>query len=60
MLEHLPLDVYQSYSDVFADDLYEEISLKTCVSRRISAGGTGPVSVQAQLELVEDFLATHH
>ena len=60
VLEHLPLDVYQSYSDVFADDLYEEISLKTCVSRRISAGGTGPVSVQAQLELVEDFLATHH
>ena len=60
VLEHLPLDVYQNYSDVFADDLYEEISLKTCVSRRISAGGTGPVSVQAQLELVEDFLATHH
>ena len=60
VLEHLPLDVYQSYSDVFADDLYEEISLKACVSRRISAGGTGPASVQAQLELVEDFLATHH
>ena len=60
VLEHLPLDVYQSYSDVFADDLYEEISLKACVSRRISAGGTGPASVQAQLELVKDFLATHH
>ena len=60
VLEHLPLDVYQSYSDVFADDLYEEISLKACVSRRISAGGTGPASVQAQLELVEGFLATHH
>ena len=60
VLEHLPLDVYQNYSDVFADDLYEEISLKTCVSRRISAGGTGPVSVQAQLELVGDFLVTHH
>ena len=60
VLEHLPLDIYQSYSDVFADDLYEEISLKACVSRRISAGGTGPASVQAQLELVEDFLATHH
>ena len=60
VLEHLPLDVYQSYSDVFADDLYDEISLKTCVARRISAGGTGPASVQAQLELVEAFLADHH
>ena len=60
VLEHLPLDVYQSYSDVFADDLYDEISLKACVARRISAGGTGPASVQAQLELVEAFLADHH
>ena len=60
VLEQLPLDIYQSYSDVFADDLYDEISLKTCVARRISAGGTGPASVQAQLELVEAFLVTHH
>ena len=60
VLEQLPLEVYQSHSDVFADDLYDEISLKTCVARRISAGGTGPASVQAQLELVEAFLANHH
>ena len=60
VLEQLPLEVYQSHSDVFKDDLYDEISLKTCVARRISAGGTGPASVQAQLELVEAFLANHH
>ena len=60
VLEQLPLEVYQSHSDVFESDLYDEISLKTCVARRISAGGTGPASVQAQLELVEAFLANHH
>ena len=60
VLEQLPLEVYQGHSDVFKDDLYDEISLKTCVARRISAGGTGPASVQAQLELVEAFLANHH
>ena len=60
VLEQLPLEVYQSHSDVFESDLYDEISLKTCVARRISAGGTGPASVQAQLELVEAFLVTHH
>ena len=60
VLEQLPLEVYQSHSDVFESDLYDEISLKTCVARRISTGGTGPASVQAQLELVEAFLANHH
>lgn len=42
VLEKLPLETYKMYSDVFTDDLYEEISLRTCVARRISAGGTGP------------------
>ena len=59
VLEKLPLETYKTYSDVFTDDLYEEISLKTCVARRISSGGTGPASVQAQLDSVAAFLAAH-
>ena len=60
VLEQLPMETYKAYSEVFADDLYEEISLRTCVARRISAGGTGPASVQAQLDSVAAFLAAHH
>ena len=60
VLEQLPMETYKAYSEVFADDLYEEISLKTCVARRISSGGTGPASVQAQLDSVAAFLAAHH
>ncbi len=59
VLEKLPLETYKTYSDVFTDDRYEEISLRTCVARRISAGGTGPASVQAQLDSVAAFLAAH-
>ena len=59
VLEQLPLDVYKTYSDVFAEDLYHEIALKTCVARRISAGGTGPASIQAQLDSVTEFLTQH-
>lgn len=59
VLEQLPLETYKTYSDVFEDDLYTEISLKACVARRISAGGTGPASVQAQLDSVAAFLAAH-
>ena len=56
VLEDLTLDEYKNYSELFSDDLYEEISLKTCVSKRISAGATGYKSVETQLENFINFL----
>lgn len=52
VLEELPLDVYKSYSDLFAQDLYSEIDLITCVEKRISEGGTSVSSVEKQIEYV--------
>ncbi len=57
-LETLPLASYKTYSELFEEDLFEEISLDTCVKKRISAGGTGPDSVAAQISYVRDFLAS--
>ena len=56
VLEDMPLDEYKQYSDLFSDDLYEEISLKTCVSKRISEGATGYESVEIQLQNFNTFL----
>lgn len=55
-LETLPLSEYQTYSELFENDLYEEISLETCVKKRVSEGGPGPDSVKAQLRYVACFL----
>lgn len=55
-LETLTLDEYRVHSDLFHEDLFEEISLETCVKKRISAGSTGPQSVEAQIQSVEAFL----
>ena len=55
-LEGLSLDEYHAVSDLFDEDLYEDISLETCVAKRISAGGTGPDSVKTQIAAVEEFL----
>ena len=55
-LETITLAEYQAISDLFGEDLYEEISLETCVKKRISAGGTGPESVEAQIKSVRAFL----
>ena len=52
VLETLPLDIYRTYSDLFAEDLYGEISLETCVAKRISEGGTSVESVKVQIEFV--------
>ena len=53
VLEDLPLEVYKEYSDLFDDDLYNEIDLTTCVEKRISEGGTSIQSVEKQIEYVK-------
>ena len=50
-LEELPLADYQKQSDLSTDDVYEAISLDTCVRERKSFGGPAPESVKKQIEL---------
>ena len=56
VLESLTLEKYKEFDNLFAEDLYEEISLQTCVLKRISAGGTGPGSIQKQIDYITEFL----
>ena len=49
VLDNLPLADYQKHSDLFAEDLYGEISLETCVNKRLSKGGASPKSVREQI-----------
>ena len=55
-LETLTLDEYRAESELFEADVYQEISLETCVGKRISAGSTGPESVAQQIKSVQEFL----
>ena len=52
VLETLSIDTYKEYSELFEEDIYNEISLETCVSKRISFGGTSVDSVSVQIEYV--------
>ena len=54
VLEDLPLKEYQKFSDLFDEDVYQEISLETCVRKRISEGGTSVASVEAQIAYVKE------
>lgn len=55
VLEDLPVSVYKSFNDLFEDDLYEEISLSTCVNKRTSAGGTGIKSIEKQIDFLTKY-----
>ena len=54
VLEDLPLDAYKAFSDLFENDLYEDINLLTCVEKRISLGGTSVASVEQQMKYVKE------
>lgn len=51
-LEKLPLEEYKKISEIFDTDIYDAISLETCVSQRNVAGGPAPKMVSNQIEYV--------
>lgn len=55
-LETLPLEEYKKFSNLFEKDVYDEIDIKNCVNKRISAGGTAISSVEKQIEHVRNIL----
>lgn len=54
VLDDLSIGEYKTHSDVFEDDLYAEISLESCVKKRVSEGGTSVASVEKQIALIRE------
>lgn len=50
VLEELTLEEYRQFSDKFEQDIYDVISLKSCVSRRSLPGGPAPAAVSQAIE----------
>jgi len=48
-LDQMPLEMYQSLSAVFGQDVYAVFDPRQSISRRSALGGTAPVAVAAQL-----------
>ncbi len=55
-LETLPLAQYKEMTDLFAEDVYDAISLDTCVKERSSEGGPSPKAVAIQLAQLRERL----
>ena len=55
-LEELSIEEYQNISPVFQEDIYEAISLTTCVNKRNTIGAPGLEAMAQVIELNEEFL----
>ncbi len=56
-IEDLPIEELKQISPVFEEDIYEAVSLKTCVEKRLTVGAPGPEAMRAVIELERAYLA---
>ncbi len=55
-IDELSLDELQAVSPVFGEDIYEAISLETCVGKRITTGAPGPEAMKEVLRINRAYL----
>ncbi len=56
-LDEMRLDEYKAISPVFESDVYEAISIKTCVEKRNTVGAPGPEAMEKVLAVYKDYLS---
>ena len=56
-LDDLSLKEFKSFCDRFDADIYDAISLKTCVEKRLTAGAPGSASMKKAVEEAEAYLS---
>lgn len=55
-LDDMTLDEFKSISPVFEEDIYDAISLKTCVEKRVTIGAPGKDAMDTVIKINEKYL----
>ena len=55
-IEECSLEELKRISDVFDEDVYSAISLKTCVEKRMTKGGPGSFAIMEFIKYARDYL----
>lgn len=58
-LDEMPLSAYQQISPVFEEDIYEFISMESCVNKRNTIGAPGEKAMQGMIEANDAFLTSY-
>ncbi|MCM1468525.1 MAG: hypothetical protein NC086_10285, partial [Alistipes sp.] len=55
-LDDLSLEEFKAVSPVFEEDIYEAISLKTCVEKRLTKGAPSKKAMQEAIKVCREYL----
>ena len=55
-LDELPLEEYQKICPAFEKDIYDAISLETCVNKRITTGAPGRMAMEETLAMYKKYM----
>ena len=55
-LDDMTLEEYQAISPVFEDDIYEAISMKNCVEKRVTIGAPGQEAMKRVIAVYKEQL----
>jgi len=55
-IDKLSLEELQAISDKFEEDIFDAVSLKTCVEKRLTLGAPGPDAMRAVIEFHKKYL----
>ena len=55
-IEDLSLEELKNFSPVFEEDIYDAVSLKTCVEKRLTLGAPGPEAMRKIIAIEREYL----
>ena len=58
-LDDMTLEEYRAISPVFDHDIYDAISIDTCINKRNTIGAPGPEAMKKVIAINEEWLANH-
>ncbi|MCR5736464.1 MAG: argininosuccinate lyase [Eubacterium sp.] len=56
-LDDMTLEEYKAISPVFEEDIYDAISLQTCVDKRLTIGAPSPEAMKKVITIYKDYLS---
>ena len=52
----MTIDELRQFSDAFDEDIYDAVSMKTCVDKRLTTGAPGADAMKEEISLSKDYL----
>lgn len=56
-IDDMSLDELKKFSDVFEEDVYDAISMETCVNKRLTVGAPGQEAMKKIIQINEEYLS---